>query len=321
MFYDSRQEAPLNAIMAISTETNQLGRLLSYGNVIVRTYAGLIILRQLKYPEQVALLLEAEWFRAKSGIARVEKKVQLEGVIRERLGYSSGKNVKDKDSKPASAIIKPSSVQSFLANMFQLRFEENGAITYRTHWFILIKRSCLPILILIGLQSLLIARLFEVFTFVSETIVMGIVIMLDLILGLWWIYEYVDWRNDCYMITDDHVIDVDKKPFGREERRAAPLQNIQSIEFERQGLVGLLFNFGTVSIRVGETKLTFDYVFNPSEVQREIFQRIALRDYKKKQIEMEDEQQSLGDWIEAYHRVMGQRSRTDSSDNSNIQSE
>jgi hypothetical protein len=112
------------------------------------------------------------------------------------------------------------------------------------------------------------------------------------------------------VITDDQVLDVYKKPLGLEEKKAAPIKNIQAVEFSRKGIIGLLLNYGTVSIRVGDTLLTFDDVFNPAEVQRELFKRIADRDYKEKQASIASEQQRVLDLIEIYHQVVEeQRSR------------
>ncbi len=125
-------------------------------------------------------------------------------------------------------------------------------------------------------------------------------------LGLWWLYEYMDWRNDAYIVSDENLIDVNKRPLGREEKRAAPVRNVQSIEYARLGVLGLILNYGTVTIRVGEAELTFDYVFNPSEVQQEVFKRLAKRDYSRRQAEIQDDQARLADWIEAYHHIMQQ---------------
>lgn len=36
------------------------------------------------------------------------------------------------------------------------------------------------------------------------------------------VYQYIDWRNDLFQLTANQVIDVDRKPFGRESRRSAP---------------------------------------------------------------------------------------------------
>jgi len=304
LLYDSRQESPINAILAISTETTQLGRIFKFGNVIVRTYAGLIKLPELRYPEEVASLLEGQWGRAKAGLTRAERMSQLENKIRQRLGLPADYEKKDMDEQPAAPKVEPAALQRFLANLFQLRFEQGGAITYRTHWWILIRHTWLPALILWLAQLALVARALQVFTLFTFGGVLGLVAVIDLVVGLWLVYQYVDWRNDYYQVTDENLLDVYRKPLGKEERRAAPIKNIQSIRFERLGIVGLLLNFGTVWIKVGDAELTFDYVFNPSEVQREIFKRMAEREYRNSEAAMQTEEQRLADWIEAYHNVL-----------------
>jgi hypothetical protein len=59
-----------------------------------------------------------------------------------------------------------------------------------------------------------------------------------------------------------------------------------------------------VYIRVGESILTFDYVSNPAEVQRELFNRLAAVDMREKQAIRNATQEQVADWIEAYHRLM-----------------
>ena len=304
MLYDSRRESPINAIMAISTETNQIGRILGFGNVIIRTYAGLITLPDLKDPEEVASLLQGQWNRVKAGFTRAERMSQLENMIRQRLGLPAEYEKKEMLDEPAPPSVEPAAAQRFLASLFQLRFEQGGAITYRTHWWILIKQAWLPAFLLWLAQLVLVARALKVFELFSFLGLLGIVAIFDLVVGAWLVYQYVDWRNDYYQLTDENIVDVYRKPLGKEERRAAPLKNIQSIHFERLGIVGLLLNFGTVSIKVGDAALTFDYVFNPSEVQREIFKRMAEREYRNSEAAMKNEEQRLGDWIEAYNNVL-----------------
>ena len=304
MLYDSRQESPINAILAISTETTQLGRIFHFGNVIIRTYAGLIKLPDLKDPEEVASLVQGQWKRAKAGLTRAERMSQLENKIRQRLGLPADYEKKDMSEEPAAPTVEPGVFQRFMASLFQLRFEQGGAITYRTHWWILIRQTWLPALILWLAQFALVARAFQVLSLFTFTGVLGIVLVIDVVVGAWLVYQYVDWRNDYYQLTDENLLDVYRKPLGKEERRAAPIKNIQSIHFERLGIVGLLLNFGTVSIRVGDADLTFDYVFNPSEVQREIFKRMAEREYRNSEAAMQNEEQRLADWIEAYHNVL-----------------
>lgn len=303
MLYDSRQEAPLNAILSVSTKTDWVGRTFSFGDVIVRTYAGSIILPKLSYPRQVATLIEVHLARIKSGRARVERE-ELDDVIRGRIGLKPEEPPKQEKPKPVQPRLKTNVILNWLANMFQLRLESGGVIVFRTHWFILLKRIWLPTLLLFGFATAFILRFLEFYTFLSMIAVLGLVLVAEFVVGVWWVYQYVDWRNDHYVITPDQIVDVNKKPLGKEERRAAPLKNVLSIEFERLGLVGLILNFGTVYISVGETTLTFDYVFNPAEVQRELFNRLAMLDFTEKQDAKVSAEKHVADWIVAYHRVV-----------------
>jgi hypothetical protein len=120
---------------------------------------------------------------------------------------------------------------------------------------------------------------------------------------LWYVYEYLDWHNDIYQVTPEQIIDLEKKPLGREEKRAAPLENILSIEYERLGIMGLLFNFGTVTINVGTAQFTFDYVFNPLQVQKDLFNRLEERTAQKKLQERLAERERVSEWFATYDEI------------------
>jgi hypothetical protein len=140
--------------------------------------------------------------------------------------------------------------------MFHLRYEDGGTITYRTHWFILLKKVFWPSLILLGMFSLFAANVysqFEVLSFLASCVTSS---FFGLMVFAWWFYQYLDWHNDTYLITPDQVVDVYKKPLGEEQRDAAPLKNILGIEYKRLGFIGLLLNYGTVYIRVGDRQLS-----------------------------------------------------------------
>ncbi len=116
---------------------------------------------------------------------------------------------------------------------------------------------------------------------------------------LFWIYEFLDWRNDIYVITPDQIADINRKPMGKEDRREAPIKNIQSINFQRKGLPALILNYGTVNIQIGNEKFTFDNVYNPSEVQRQLFKKFLA--YQENSQAAEREQ--MADWLEAYQEL------------------
>lgn len=299
LLYDSRQEAPMNAVLKVDTATNLLGRWLGYGNVIASTYAGLVILQDLNHPEEAAAILLAASEKAHLKRRQVERK-ELDAMLRDRLNPAPfEERVPKLEEIPAQ--ITPGKLQVLLANMFRMRFEAGPKITYRTHWFILFLKLLLPSLVLAGVFVLWLLQSVALVQLLPAGIFNVLVLLAGLAALAGWIYQYADWRNDFYEVTPDQVVDVYKKPLGREERQAAPLKNIQSIEFKRKGIIGLLLNFGTVFIRVGDFELTFDNVFNPAEVQRDLFQRIAERDFREKQTALAEEKERLADWIEAYH--------------------
>jgi len=111
----------------------------------------------------------------------------------------------------------------------------------------------------------------------------------------------VDWRNDIFQVTADQILDIDKKPFGTEERRAAPLDNILSTQSSRIGLAGYLLNFGTVYITVGGAHLVFEDVMDPAGVQGDIDRRRATRIAQKKKSEADVQRDRMTDWLISYH--------------------
>jgi len=119
---------------------------------------------------------------------------------------------------------------------------------------------------------------------------------------LWWVYQYVDWTNDIFQVSPDQIVDIDKTPFGTEERRAAPLENILSTEYQRIGFLGNIFNFGTVYIVVGGSKLEFQDVADPATVQSDIDRRRMARVAAKNAALAAAERERIAEWLVTYHR-------------------
>lgn len=311
LLYESRQEAPISAVLAVSEDTSQVGRLVGYGDVTVRTYAGTIRLPCQDHPEQVELIINAAMQRASHVHTEAERRT-MRAALRRRLGMESGPAPAGMQ-EPVEAVIQPGVLQRWLTHFFQIRFEQDRTITYRTHWLFLLLKLALPSLaglILFGLAAAGIWGLIPELSGAAALVLIG-----GLWVGttLWWLYQYADWRNDYYVITDDQVLDVYKKPLGREEKRAAPIKNIQSVRFERLGIIGLLLNFGTVTIKVGETDLTFDLVFNPSEVQQILLQRIAELANREKQAVLTAQREMMADYLKIYDDINRDRQPGDAS--------
>ena len=181
-----------------------------------------------------------------------------------------------------------------------MRHDVGGTITYRKHWLILLQKLLLPLMVLVLSVIFVVAILTRNLTQVNYT--MGLVAgyFLIFVAAGMLIYQYIDWRNDLFQLTANQVIDLDRKPFGRESRRSAPLENILSIEYERRGFIPMLFNYGTVYITVGNTQLTFNDVYQPSVVQQDIFTRMEKHAKERDDRNTMLEREHVAQWFKIF---------------------
>jgi uncharacterized membrane protein YdbT with pleckstrin-like domain len=305
LLYESRQETPLGAILSITKQTGLIGRIFGFGDIAIRTYTGVLYFRNLAYPDHVIRLLTEQWERAKKRLTR-EDHEEMEALLREK--FTHNENEEEKETKEAAFTgqtqVKSGWILTTLASLFGMRTEVDGVINYRTHWFVLIRKIFLPTLAILVLLILFLIYGGGNFAFLPQNILFPVFGLITLGVIIWWVYRFVDWRNDLYIITQDQLVDINRKPMGFEDRRSAPIKNIQSVEYKRLGIIGLLFNFGTVFIRIGDTEFTFDYVHNPSQVQKEIFDRYTDLMNVDKDAQTDKERRRMADWMEAYHHIM-----------------
>ena len=129
---------------------------------------------------------------------------------------------------------------------------------------------------------------------------MGFLIFLGMIA-----YNYVDWKNDIYKINeDDMIIDSEKRPFGEEISRSAPIKNILSLTHERHGILRLLLNFGNVQVVVADATLPFYDVHNPAQVQQDIYYRQEQIKLQSEADDYEADREHISKWLRAYHDVL-----------------
>jgi hypothetical protein len=314
-FYDSRQEAPLSTVLSVGVETDQSGRLLDYGNVIVRTYTGRIPFTHVPRPYEAAHLIEEQWTRTKRSASRSEKEA-MRNAIRQRMGLTVETKIEDERAQQnlqmAPTFYRRSILKVVGSNWFKLRLEDSGTITYRKHWFVLIRQIWEPTVLFFLLVGGIIARLITLWRtpgqrvldlsrgFKLDTVLLVLPVLIVPVV-LWWVYQYIDWRNDIFQVTPDQIVDIDKTPFGTEQRRAAPLENILSTEAERIGLTGYLLNYGTVYIMVGGAHLDFQDVGDPNAVQADVDRRREARIARKKEADVAAERERMSEWLVAYY--------------------
>ncbi|NUM43708.1 MAG: cyclic nucleotide-binding domain-containing protein [Anaerolineales bacterium] len=266
LLYDSIQEAPLETIQTIRlSSANFVERLFGFGNVQVDTYGGQILMKQVRDPARIEQALNEYWDRAKTHIRQSDSD-KIKKEVRQRLGLEAAPKPAAAGAAASKAPVKKSLLEGFL----EVRVVEGDVITYRRHWFIFLVKIWPLLLTVAVLLVFALAGFFglPVF-FTGAQYLLGIVL---LVVGSSpiWIYQYLDWRDDRYQLTNREVIDFDKKPFLEEKKRVAPLDHILSISHDRKGLIALILNFGTVDINAGNESLSFNDVYNPARVQSEI---------------------------------------------------
>lgn len=308
--YESRQETPLSAIQRVSVDTELTGRVLDYGDIVIRTIVGsTLTLRNLDHPHQAAALIDQHWRRTKDDSRRLEEK-EMKETLHARLveGKSSPVDLQGVVTKP-SAKVDPYEHNRGIINFLRVRFEHLATVTYRKHILVLFEQTWIPGLILFILSVTIVYDLFSPGSPVSRMLkidpallVFVWMILLFIAIG-WWIYQYVDWRNDIFQVTSDQIMDIDKTPLGQVTSDIASLDSILSIEYERVGLLEVLFNYGTVYITVGGgKKMAFEQVYNPSAVQDDIERRRLEKITQKEQESIKAERERVADWFAAYHK-------------------
>ena len=315
--YDSRQEAPLNSILSVGVETLMIGRALDYGNVIVRTFVGKIPFNYVSHPYQAAAIVEEFWRRSQE-VSRREDIDAVKEALREKLDPTKKKKkvrplAPEKKTLPSP--YKPSLLMILSSDIFRLRFEEKGTITYRRNIFVLFKQTALSftliVLDIIGIAL----RLYQLQLISDQqlvtnsngiigidTVFLILIIIMVVFLFPWWLYQYLDWSNDFFQVTNNQILDVDRKPLGSEQRSTASLDSILSTRAERIGFLGYIFNYGNVYISVGSNELVFEDVHDPVAVQLDIDRRRIARNAQKKEKDNAAERDRLATWIATYHR-------------------
>ena len=301
--HDQRREVPLQSILSVNISTNQIQRLFGYGDVIVRTYTGNIPMRNTAHPEVLLDLIAEMQNIAKSRALQTEK-ANINETIRSRLGFD-GESASleaeaefidlEMDGGPQiTETITP--LQEFL-NLFRSRYELNGVINYRKHIFILLRDSWWLWILFVGLIIAFFARMVALLPYPSLAVITGLLGLNLAALA----YVFADWANDRFQITDTHIIDLDRKPFGRETKRSALLENVLSLDYKRENIIQRLFNYGTVAINVGDIKLDFEYVAQPISVQNEIFERYNSAVKQKELNESHRRRDDMVEFLAAYH--------------------
>jgi len=280
-------DTPFNTVMNIRLTRTLVGKILGFGDLSIDTYTGEHRIPAVPKADQVQRLVEFLLDSAKAE-SQTKERESFKEILENQLG---GTNTSNGEKSAGLPLDMNSSTKTIFSQ---------PEIIYRTHWVILLKKVLFPTMVFA------MVTLAAAFSYLNGLIPAGSTTINSLVFILLsasvvgWIYQFFDWYYDRFLIIDNQIIDINQKPFGQEERRSASIFNIQSIKFERKGLLGILLNYGTVFIRIGDEEFTFDKVPNPAGVQARIFRALESSISGKQKSELTAQQVRLANWLDAY---------------------
>ena len=298
--YEGREETPMDMIISLSSQASFLGRQYGFGDLFIKTFTGSLRLKNVQRVDQTRSYLDYLIEKSRSSKRR-EGKRDFAKYLSQRKGFAEEGDFQANEDERIGTVGHIHST-SFLQRLLGLKHTRGDTVFYRTHWLFLFRKTILPFFLLAALALLLGYMIGTNARLLDSPFVFGLLILAMTAAGFWWLYQYLDWRNDQYIITPDQLIDVYRKPLGREDRRTAPLENIQSIRYQRLGIPGLLFNYGTVYVKVGNEDFTFDNVYHPLEIQQTLFAYLERADLIEKRATLAEQQRQMLDWMDTYQQ-------------------
>ncbi|MBN1400834.1 MAG: cyclic nucleotide-binding domain-containing protein [Anaerolineae bacterium] len=322
--YESRKEAPLERVQNISLRRDLVGRMLNFGYVTVETAAevGSMLFDLVPNPEAMRDAIWGELARAQATRRAVQRE-RMREAIATYARLDTGESMPEEDVLEAQPIdffgsngpagMQPGPLDRFLRWLAryelipQVRMATPDMVTWRKHWVFLIMEAAVPAILSVALGVLTALAFFSFPPALVRAVPLYPFVMLVLtviVMGwLWW--EVNDWGNDLYIVTNERIIDIEKRPlFFSEERREASLGMIQNVNLEVPNIIASFFNYGDVVIQTaGAGSFTFDRVPNPNDVQNEIFQRMQAFREAQQEREAARRRSEMGEWFSIYDEL------------------
>ena len=323
--YERRVEAPLSQVQDVTVKRGRLGNILGFGDAVIQTAAkvglGAIVFDHVRDPEAAKETIFRQLYRiqaharlAERESVRAELKRRLQWATADELAAQAQARKAPEPATPPQPAPKPRRAQPRIRLIPPIREETDSTITWRKHWYFLVRRILHWFLASLVLVVLFVAYLLGRLPLVPPGnlgVVLGTLVLAAVIgFNLWW--QVTDWGNDVYIVTEDRLIDVEKRPlFGPEDRREATLDRVQNVNLSIPGPLAALLNFGDVDIETagGEGKFTFTHVMAPHEVQREIMARVNRHRERRQQLESQQRRREIADWFAVYQGLREEREK------------
>ncbi|MGC8873216.1 MAG: PH domain-containing protein [Chloroflexia bacterium] len=158
---------------------------------------------------------------------------------------------------------------------FTLEPGERCLNVWTRHWIILLRRAGW-LLVLLGLILgggwLWVRRMEPGERAIPEMLVVA----LGLLVLIYILYAYVDWRNDALVMTDKRLVHLERVILLLRSQRETGLDRVQNVRVSVPGPLGTLLRYGEVSIETAArgSDIVFGPIADPRKVQDTIMARV-----------------------------------------------
>jgi uncharacterized membrane protein YdbT with pleckstrin-like domain len=184
-----------------------------------------------------------------------------------------------------------------------------GQVIWRKHPIVLLVRAGIPALLVALFGALgiaLLANIQEVSQRISPALLCVPLFAVFVGCCLWLAWEYVDYRNDIYVLTDKEIIDIERKPLGIDmKKRQGGLERVQNVEARQKGILPRILDYGDVVISTAaeDEGYTFIRVPHPQRVQALVFQKLDAFRRQQNEALAQQRQRELVESLKVYDQV------------------
>ena len=269
IFYDAnflisvqRNELYNRDIQDVQMTTNSVvARYFNYGQIDVQTSSRLrnIQFSGVAQPVQVrdAILRNVDPLKQDYEVERVQQLVRAKVLKQGALP----------DIPPPSTFISRDKVGRGFFNIVPPSPMIRGdSVIWRKHWLFLFLEVANPIIVIliivISWTLLLKAQA------ISGAGPLALLALLIIFCLLWIVYEIADWRDDEYIITPRDVIDIERRPLGRESKRETSWDRIEKVSLIQANIWARIFKYGDIELATAgqQENFTFRRVNSPDSV-------------------------------------------------------
>lgn len=314
--------APLDKVQEVRSDRRFWARLFGYGHVRVATAGtwGEIRFEFAPRSQEFVSIIQAESTRAKIAAVPENQEVirrQLQDRLHLGLEERVDRRALIEEFAPTGQSQAPPS-KFLLRALAGLEYRPDNRLVWHKHWIGLVYNLLPPgflTLLLAGLVALALSYAFSqnaVYSPLAYAMVIALLIMLAG--SAFWIwYEWTDWVNDLYIVSDQFIEHIEKKPLFIDERTAVTsYERVQNVTYAKPNPIAYIFNFGHVLIQTAaeDGAIVFRLAPQPDTIQTEILRRLEGYAAAQAALRRKESQSDMADWFEAFSTLAAEDGRT-----------